>query len=144
MRERHVADVLAIEREAFRNPWRREHFLFEIRDNPWAVNRIALLGRAIVGYSSVWRIRPELKINNVAVHHEWRGRGIGRWLLLTMIGDAVAAGCEIAQLEVRPSNTAALRLYHALGFSEVGRRPGYYEHDNEDAILMHLALSRSR
>ena len=45
-------------------------------------------------------------------------------------------------LEVRPSNVAAIRLYDAEGFNEIGRRPRYYPARNgrEDALVMALEL----
>ncbi len=48
-------------------------------------------------------------------------------------------GDETAILEVRASNTAALRLYFKLGFQQVGRRASYYS-DGEDAVLMEREL----
>lgn len=39
-------------------------------------------------------------------------------------------------LEVRPSNTAARRLYASLGFKDIGLRKRYYTDTNEDAIIM--------
>jgi ribosomal protein S18 acetylase RimI-like enzyme len=50
------------------------------------------------------------------------------------------AGCQIATLEVRPSNLAALKLYERLGFREIGRRKGYYTDTREDALLMRASL----
>jgi ribosomal-protein-alanine N-acetyltransferase len=44
-------------------------------------------------------------------------------------------------LEVRPSNSAARRLYERFGFREVGRRPAYYRSPLEDAIIMQLVCS---
>jgi len=41
-------------------------------------------------------------------------------------------------LEVRASNRDALRLYLGLGFEVVGIRPGYYQDNNEDALLLTL------
>ncbi len=47
-----------------------------------------------------------------------------------------------AFLEVRPSNTAAIRLYQSLGFEQVGTRRGYYQAVNgrEDAAVLKLSL----
>lgn len=140
MGARDVDPVLEIEREAYSSPWRREHFLFEIQKNRWAVNQVLRHAGRVVGYTSVWRIHGELKINNIAVDRDCRDRGLGRWLLQQLLRDAVAAGCCVARLEVRPSNRPALRLYRALGFYEVGRRRGYYQAEDEDAIVMEMRL----
>ena len=39
-------------------------------------------------------------------------------------------------LEVRVSNTAAINLYTKYGFSSFGTRKGYYQNNNEDALIM--------
>ena len=47
-------------------------------------------------------------------------------------------------LEVRPSNTRALKLYECFGFLHIGRRKGYYpgaDQHREDALVMRLPLS---
>jgi len=43
-------------------------------------------------------------------------------------------------LEVREANRSAQAFYRFLGFSEEGRRPGYYSNPVEDAVLMRLGL----
>jgi ribosomal-protein-alanine N-acetyltransferase len=55
---------------------------------------------------------------------------------------ARSRGAKRVFLEVRPSNTAAIALYDAEGFNEIGRRPRYYPARNgrEDALVMALEL----
>jgi ribosomal-protein-alanine N-acetyltransferase len=144
MHEDDLDEVLAIESEAFSTPWRREHFVFELHENRWADNRVARDGGRVVGYTSGWKLYGELKINNIAVHHDYRGRGLGGWLLRVMIDDAASSGCSVARLEVRPSNTAARRLYRNHGFVAVGRRKAYYQRDGEDALLMEAPIGPVR
>jgi len=53
----------------------------------------------------------------------------------------MAAGCvRTAFLEVRESNDAARGLYGSRGFSEIGRRRGYYRRPVEDALVMRRVL----
>lgn len=140
MTETDLDQVLQIERVSFSSPWRREHFLFEIRNNPRAVSSVVKKKNLVMAYSCVWHLYDELKINNIAVHPDCRNCGLGRWLLLSVLGQASSRGCRVAKLEVRPSNRAAIRLYRSEGFIEIGRRKGYYQQENEDAILMELKL----
>ena len=140
MTESDVGAVLAIERRVFPSPWRREHFVFEIRENRWAINRVAVLEERIVGYTSAWKLYGELKINNIAVDLDRRAKGLGSWMLRFLLRDAARDGCTVARLEVRPSNVAALRMYRNHGFEETGRRSGYYQREGEDAILMESRL----
>ncbi|MCP3978955.1 MAG: ribosomal protein S18-alanine N-acetyltransferase [bacterium] len=140
MRESDVEHVARIEAVSFASAWQPEHFLHEILENRFAVNRVLRRGRSILGYSSVWHLDDELKINNFAIAAEQRRRGLGRWMLRHILTAAREAGCVHATLEVRDSNAAARGLYRAHGFVESGRRRGYYQREGEDAILMAAEL----
>ncbi len=141
MAEADLDSVLAIERVSFPTPWTRENFLFELRDNPFARNVVIRLTGKIVGYSCLWVIDRELKINNIAIGPEHRGSGLGAKLLDGVLELGVTEGCTEATLEVRPSNMVARRLYDSRGFEVVGRRKGYYQDTGEDALLMRALLS---
>ncbi|MBM4295331.1 MAG: GNAT family N-acetyltransferase, partial [Deltaproteobacteria bacterium] len=69
-----------------------------------------------------------------------RRRGVGRALLAEALRRAREEGAGAAWLEVRPSNTDALKLYESFGFMEVGVRPKYYGDNQEDALVLFLAL----
>ena len=140
LNEGDLGQVVEIERASFRSPWNREHFRFEIHENRWAVNLVARQGEVGVGYACVWELERELKINNLAVRADYRRRGLARWMLGRILGRAREGGCTTARLEVRTSNRAAIRLYEAHGFVEVGHRKGYYQAESEDAIVMRAAL----
>jgi ribosomal-protein-alanine N-acetyltransferase len=142
MVEGDLDQVLAIEREAFPTPWTRDNFLYEIRDNAVARNLVLREGRGIVAYACVWVVDAELKINNIAVHQDRRGEGLGHRILRAALEAGLAEGCVEATLEVRPSNIKARRLYERYGFREFGRRRGYYQDTREDAVLMAARLSR--
>ena len=77
-------------------------------------------------------------IQTIAVAETARGRGLGRVLMLTLIGEARKRGAREVFLEVRADNPPAQRLYARLGFEELGVRRGYYQPDNVDAIVMRL------
>jgi ribosomal-protein-alanine N-acetyltransferase len=132
--------VLAIERDCFPSPWSRENFLHEIRRNPAAASWVLVDGATVLGYASVWILGPELKINNIAIARRYRRRGLADRLLRALLDWARGAGCTTADLEVRPSNRAALALYRNHGFVEVGRRKNYYRLEGEDAVLMEAEL----
>ena len=132
--------VLEIERASFPTPWTRAAFCYEIEQNKVA-RCTALRGRrGIVGYLCLWEIGHEIHITNLAVHPEWRRRGVARQLLGAALIEGVARGVTLAFLEVRPSNTRALALYESLGFQVIGRRNGYYFDTGEDALVMEARL----
>jgi ribosomal-protein-alanine N-acetyltransferase len=141
MREDDLDAVLLIERDCFPSPWSRENFLYEVRLNRAAANWVLEQGDVILGYACVWFLGPELKINNLAIRRDQRRRGLGDRMLLALLARARELGCETAQLEVRPSNRAALALYRKHGFVEVGRRKNYYRVEGEDAILLERAIA---
>lgn len=135
-----LPQVLDIERASFPDPWRPEHFLHELRRNPYS--RCLCLRRSdgtVLGYACVWVVEEELWIQNLAIHPGWRRQGLGGRLLegLLELGDREA--CRVARLDVRPSNHRALQLYRSRGFHVVGARPGYYG-GREDGWVMARSL----
>ena len=95
----------------------------------------------VVAYVLGRIIPPEGEIYRVAVRPEYRRRGIAYRLLDFAMKTSRGAGLECAFLEVRSQNTAAISLYTAYGFSEVGRRRDYYKDPKDDAIVMLRGLS---
>ena len=95
------------------------------------------------GYLIFWVVLDEMHILNLAVHPDHRRRSIAQRLLAEGLAQARTLGAELAWLEVRPSNLAALALYESFGFKEVGRRPRYYDDTQEDALLLTLDWSEA-
>jgi ribosomal-protein-alanine N-acetyltransferase len=94
--------------------------------------RLAVADGRVIGFF-VWRaMADEREILNLAVHPDYRRRGIAATLLRTVLAERSANWF----LEVRESNAAARQLYRKLGFTEVSKRPAYYEKPPESAIVM--------
>jgi ribosomal-protein-alanine N-acetyltransferase len=91
---------------------------------------------AVIGLAGFWLMSDEIHISTIAVQPNWRGLGLGEWLLIRLLAEGQALGGLIATLEVRPSNVAALALYRKYDFQEVGRRPRYYSDNGEDALIL--------
>jgi ribosomal-protein-alanine N-acetyltransferase len=140
MYENDLDAVLAIEQRAYPFPWSRGIF----RDcmaagyPAWVMHEHGLL----IGYGMISLGANEAHVLNVCVTPERQGRGLGRHLFRALLKLIRNAKCERIFLEVRPSNTSAIALYHSEGFNEIGRRPRYYPmHDGrEDAIVMAMEL----
>jgi len=95
-------------------------------------------GQVVLGYVGTWLLAEEAHIVAIAVAQPYRRRGIGEFLLMGAIEEAIRRRAGSITLEVRVSNTPAQRLYEKYGFTVVGRRKGYYLDNGEDALLMTL------
>jgi ribosomal-protein-alanine N-acetyltransferase len=137
-----VPVVAAIDQVSFPSPWSESTYRQELRTNQAAHLYVAeqhseLKGTAeIVGYIGFWYIVDEVHISTIAVHPDRRRLGIGRMILNHALEQARAMGAELATLEVRESNSGAIQLYRAFGFTLKGRRAGYYRDTDEDALVM--------
>ncbi len=98
---------------------------------------------SVVGFALSRVIIDECELMLLAVAPEVQHLGIGQQLLAAMIANARAANVSSVFLEVRSGNPA-IKLYSLTGFTEVGRRRGYYRGLNGetfDALTYRLALS---
>ena len=132
-----ISAVLEIDQVSFSNPWPERSYRYELAENPAAQLFVAKLDDgALIAYLGYWLIGDEVHISTFAVHPEFRRQGIGENLLKNALADAAKRGAQVATLEVRASNDAAIKLYGKLGFKVAGSREGYYHDNDEDAILM--------
>lgn len=131
-----IDSVVDIEKNSFPIPWTRGAFTIELRNNKLAKYCVAETGGSVVGYGGMWLIMDEAHITNIAVHPEYRGRGIGKKLIEALIEEVSKVNVYKMTLEVRRSNIAAQTLYKKYGFVPCGIRPEYYLDNREDAIIM--------
>jgi ribosomal-protein-alanine N-acetyltransferase len=132
-------EIMAIERSAYRFPWSQRFFLQELQV-PCARSILAEIDGCIAGYVLFWLLPGYIDIHNVAVHVNFRRRGIARLLLRQVLIQAKAQSVTRVTLEVRKSNLAAKKLYESIGFLMTGIRQGYYSDNGEDALTMSLKL----
>jgi [ribosomal protein S18]-alanine N-acetyltransferase len=137
--------VLVIENASFNNPTTRAWYEAELqRPEVCKVFVVRTSELPVAGFAAYWRVLDEMHINNLAVHPVMRERGLGRLLLRETLNAAHAIGIRRATLEVRRSNTPALRLYQGAGFRLTGVRPNYYSHPVEDALVLAAAVESPR
>lgn len=136
-----IIAVETIERRAYPAPWSREALLGELC-RPQGLNIAACIGEELCGYMLSFVVADETHILNLAVDPAWQGRGIGRQLLEAALERGAARGAHVATLEVRRSNTRAIRLYESLGFRFSALRARYYRDNGEDALVLELDLDR--
>jgi [ribosomal protein S18]-alanine N-acetyltransferase len=154
-------EIMPLERQCFADPWTRRMYLSDLTTNALAtylVVRRMVDGRlltmddrptgiangpssmvhrpsSILAYGGFWLLMDEAHIATIASHPDWRGCGLGQWLMLALIDAAIARGAASSTLEVRAGNLPARRLYEKLGYEVTGLRKNYYR-DGEDGLIM--------
>ena len=128
--------IEAIEKRSYPTPWSRSMFAGEIA-KPTSICLGAFDGETLAGYLIISRYVDAWHVMNVAVAPDYRRRGIAISMLERLFevtgADDVQRGYT---LEVRVSNTGAIKLYEGLGFVARGIRRGYYTDNREDALIM--------
>ena len=134
--ETHDLDAVeTIERESYPTPWSRSMFDAELR-KPSSLALGAFTADELLGYAFVSRYVDAWHVMNVAVANAYRRRGIASALLERLFDVTATDPKRGYTLEVRVSNTGAIRLYEQLGFEARGVRRGYYTDNREDALIM--------
>jgi len=135
MHEDDLPEILKIERISFSTPWSEYSFLNEIYKK-YAISRVAMFERNIVGYICTNYVLHEAHILNLAVHPDFRRQGIATVMMDEALKELKKKGCVFIYLEVRASNTGAIKFYELFKFKVVDVRKKYYIDPNEDALLM--------
>ena len=129
-----LPQVIAIERRAFPAPWSLAMFVLEL-SKPAGICLAAVEGKRIVGYMVCSRYDTVWHLMNIAVDPDLQGRGIGGAIITRLI-DEIGDETARVTLEVRESNTGAIRIYERFGFRAAGLRRRYYQDNGEDAVIM--------
>lgn len=134
--------VMALETASFGlTAWARETMAAEMASE-WGRYVVAVDDAgAVVGYVGLRAVGVEGDIQTIAVAEAARGEGLGRRLLAQAQQDARDRGVQELFLEVRDDNAPARALYASEGFVEIGVRPGYYQPEGVDAIVMRKGLA---
>lgn len=135
MEEKHVGDILKIERACFSSPWTEEGIKAELTDK--TAHFIAAEKDGVsVGYCGMHEVCGECYIANIAVLPEYRRKGIAAKLLENLISHCEESSAEFLSLEVRKSNAPAISLYEKFGFEKMGERKDFYSNPKENALIM--------
>jgi [ribosomal protein S18]-alanine N-acetyltransferase len=133
--ESHIPSIVAIEARTNSAPWSERSFRNEL-DHSHGIFLTAILNGEVIGYGAIWLVIDEAHVTTIAVAEEHHRKGIGERLMRDLLSRAKEAGMVCSTLEVRASNTPAIRLYEKLGFVVTARRKQYYPDNKEDAIVM--------
>ena len=134
----HIPALAEIENLSFAAPWSADALREELA-NPPAVFLVALSADGVpVGYAGMHAVAGEGFFTNVAVHPAYRRQGVADTLIQALAAYGKQNDFYRLALEVRVSNTAAIRLYEKHGFVKDGIRPRFYSAPTEDAAMYSL------
>jgi len=141
-REMRIADlesVIRIEYQVFENPWPIEAFTEDIVHDAFVLTDHDV----VFAYIFCMVVLDECSIMNIAVAPDHQRRGFGEILFKNITSILALREVNVYFLDVRQSNKAAQNLYNKLGFRAIAIRKGYYNHPDEDAIVMTLLISEA-
>jgi [ribosomal protein S18]-alanine N-acetyltransferase len=135
MSENDLPETMEIERTTIYSPWSRDMFLNEIeRENP-GMTVFKVQGQ-LIGYYCFWKVLDEAHLLSVCLHFDFRGKGLGKFLMDYIENTCQTMGLSRILLEVAKTNHPAIKLYKKCGFVKVGLRKRFYQETGDDAILM--------
>jgi len=137
MQKADVDKVILIEEQAYGDHhWSKDSFYGELSNDLAHYYSAFDKNDNLVGYIGTWQVLDEAHITTLAVAPELKRKKIGEALLVHSIEKCYKSEVKYVTLEVRVSNDAAIRLYEKYGFKSLGTRKGYYQNNNEDALIM--------
>ncbi|WP_233492183.1 ribosomal protein S18-alanine N-acetyltransferase [Blastococcus sp. TF02A-30] len=142
MRLTDLPAVMVLEEELFApDTWTRAMYQDELARTDTRHYLVAEDGEQVVGYAGLIAYDDEAHVATIGVSTARQGEGIGARLLDALLAEADRRS-PVVLLEVRADNEVAQGLYRRRGFTEIGRRRGYYQPSGEDAVVMKRELLR--
>ncbi|MBO6861142.1 MAG: ribosomal protein S18-alanine N-acetyltransferase [Alphaproteobacteria bacterium] len=136
--------IAALYAQSFDDPW-PEPSVRELLSAHGTWGLVALTGEAKdpAGFLLARVVADEAEILSIGISPHRRRTGLAKALLSAAMARMVDSGAAKVFLEVGTDNPAAMHLYFALGFFEVGRRKKYYRRPNgsyADALVLQKSL----
>ena len=135
MKPEHVSQVAQLEKLCFSDPWSEKSVASEL-ENELSFWLVALEGETVAGYVGSQTVLGETDMMNIAVHPDYRRKGIAEALVNALVEGLKARESHCLTLEVRATNAPAIALYEKLGFAQIGLRKNYYRNPKEDALIL--------
>ena len=138
MRESDLDEVVQMDASSRPTPWSRQSFLQELQ-NPFSycftLKKDIESNDQNIGFLCFRIVEEESEILNLAIHPQYRQKGLGKQLMKFYIDFCSQREIKTFYLETGVSNQAAIRLYQSFSYHPIGIRPKYYQ-GKEDALLM--------
>lgn len=137
MKTQDIKNVVELDKKSLPESWSEENYKKSL-ENPNYNILVAKFSDKIVGFMSMYHALDEGYICNIAVDKSHRMCGIGTSLINETITYSKNQNLKFLTLEVRESNTGAIKFYEKLGFTKLGIRKNFYSNPNENAVIMTL------
>ncbi len=141
-----VSDLLRVQKESYGTiQWQRYSLNHDFLINQHSLYLVARdKTQKAVAFIGVWMKNKEVHITNICVSSDYQRQGLASYLIELMAKVAKEKDQSVYTLEVRASNQHAISLYKKRGFSEAGKRIGYYKDNGEDALNMERSLRENQ
>lgn len=136
LNEDYIDELVKLENKCFSDPWSPSMFLGDLKSEHTYYFGAYNKKDELIGYIGMWNVGDTSEITNIAVHPDYRRKGIATKLVNELETLCLDIDILYINLEVRESNCKAISLYNKLGFEKVGLRKNYYKNPAENAILM--------
>ncbi len=136
LRDKQILEERAVDAQELEKPRKSRLFPLSLLPSRPSISSPPPELASIIGFAGLWLMVDEAHITTIAMHPDHRSRGLGEFLLVSLIDIAYTIGARWVTLEVRVSNHTAQNLYRKYGFREAGMRHRYYSDNQEDALIM--------
>ena len=136
---KHLDACMELDQLALQRIWSKQQWREELSDS----RRLCfgmIENSKLLAIACGWLVIDEIHITVVAVHPEYRRKGLGKRIFSKLLEEAKSRRCSRATLEVSVENFAARSLYKRCGFKGAGQRSNYYK-NGSDAIIQWLSFS---
>lgn len=147
LRKLHKSDLpylMLIENAVHVSPWTEDTFqvCFQSNCTGWAIE----IDKRIIAFIFIAMSSTECHVLNLCVDRPYQRKGWGQVLLEHALKHAASKYIQYIYLEVRQSNTSAIKLYEKSGFQQVGTRKDYYPTSagREDAYILARLIEPKR
>lgn len=137
-----LPEAMAIERTTIYSPWSEYMFQTEINQKNLGLITFRIKGQ-LVGYFCFWKVLDEAHLLNLSIHVDFRGKGLGTFLMKYLEQICINMDISSILLEVAKTNYSAINLYNKCGFIRIGMRNKFYPETGDDAIVMRKRLKKS-
>ena len=144
-----VDRIIEIERSwTHLSHWSEDSYYRLVNDDGFTASFLAEVedasGRPFIAGFVIFHVAgTNCEVYNIAVDARHARTGIGKQLMTTVVNESLKRYASKVLLEVRKSNTNAIRFYEGFGFKVLGERKNYYSNPVEDAFVMEKGLRDS-